>query len=401
MVGRDPQLPPGTGAAMAVVTDGADRGAAEAASAPGLDLMWAKLGPPALRAGLIRRARLQSLLRTGVQARPCLLAAPAGSGKTTLLSQWRVAGGGDRVAWMSVGEGDNDPTRFWTAVVEALGTVEPSLGTAALVALGDPRLDLERVVLPSLLGELGAVDRPLMLVLDDYQLMTDASRVRTLGLLLEQLPAGVHLALATRVDPPLPLAGLRASGELAELRVAELQFTSQEASALLNGAMGLGLAAAGVERLVERTEGSAAGLVLAGLALRGRPDPSAFVASFHGDDRHVAGFLAAELLEGSPSSSGYLGHGHAELLGQRRQRLGILTLDQAHSRYLLHGGPLPSGVLADARHLPHGRSQAGDRHHNFNKPRDNLRAGHHRLCGSPPRHGSRGGPPPGEHAWPQ
>jgi len=291
---------PSTGAAMAVVTDGADRGAAEAASAPGLDLMWTTLAPPALRAGLIRRARLQSLLQTGVQAKLCLLAAPAGSGKTTLLGQWRVAAGGSQVAWMSVGEGDNDPTRFWTAVVEALGTVEPSLGTAALAALGDPRLDLERVVLPLLLGELGAVDRPLVLVLDDYQLVTDASCVRTLGLFLEQLPTGVHLVLATRVDPPLPLARLRASGALAELRVAELQFTGQEASALLNGAMRLGLAAADVERLVERTEGSAAGLVLAGVALRGRSDPSAFIASFHGDDRHVAGFLVAELLEGQP-----------------------------------------------------------------------------------------------------
>jgi LuxR family transcriptional regulator, maltose regulon positive regulatory protein len=104
--------------------------------------MWTKLGPPALRAGLIRRARLLSLLQTGVQAKLCLLAAPAGSGKTTLLGQWRVAAGGDRVAWMSVGEGDNDPTRFWTAVVEALRTIEPSLGRAALAALGDPRLDL-------------------------------------------------------------------------------------------------------------------------------------------------------------------------------------------------------------------------------------------------------------------
>ena len=342
-----------------------------------------------------------------MQAKLCLLAPPAATCHWLSRVVLPDPAGAGRVAWMSVGEGDNDPTRFWTAVAEALGTVEPSLGTAALVALGDPRLDLERVVLPSLLGELGAVDRPLVLVLvlvlvlDDYQLVTDASCVRTLGLFLEQLPAGVHLALATRVDPLLPLAGLRASGELAELRVAELQFTSQEASALLNGAIGLGLAAADVERLVERTEGSAAGLVLAGLALRGRPDPSAFIASFHGDARHVAGFLAAELLEGSPSSSGYLGHGHAQLLGQRRQRLGILTLDQAHNRYLLHGGPLPSGVLADARHLPHRRSQAGDRHHNFNKPGDNLRAGHHRLCGSPPRHGPRGGPPPGEHAWPQ
>jgi anti-anti-sigma factor len=300
MVGRDPQLPPGTGTAMAVDTDGADRGAAEAASASGLDLMWTKLVPPGLRAGLIPRARPQSLLQTGVQAKLCLLAAPVGSGKTTLLTQWRAAAGGGRAAWVSLGEGDNDPTRFWTVVIEALGTVEPGVGTAALAALGDPRVDLERVVLPLLLGELGPVDRPLVLVLDDYQLVTDAGCLHTLGLFLDQLPAGVHLVLATRVDPPLPLAGLRARGDLAELRVAELQFTGEEACALLNGAMGLGLAAEDVQRLVERTEGSAAGLVLAGLALRGRPDPSGVIASFHGDDRHVVGLLVAEVLVRQP-----------------------------------------------------------------------------------------------------
>jgi LuxR family transcriptional regulator, maltose regulon positive regulatory protein len=205
------------------------------------------------------------------------------------------------VAWVSLGKSDNDPTRLWTAVIEALGTVEPRLGTAALAALGGPRVGLERVVLPLLVGELATVDRPLVLVLDGYQLVTDARCRHTVGLFLDQLPAEVHLVLSTRVDPLLPLAGLRARGELAELRVAELEFTVQEAAALLNGAMGLGLVAADVGRLVERTEGSAAGLVLAGLALRGRPDPRGFIASFSGDDRYLAGFLAAEILEGQPA----------------------------------------------------------------------------------------------------
>jgi anti-anti-sigma factor len=301
IVGRGPQLPASARtAAMTVGPDGQEGGPAEALSPPGLDLVWTKLAPPALRTGLVPRARLQSLLQTGVQAKLCLLAAPAGSGKTTLLTQWRAAAGGGRAAWVSLGEGDNDPTRFWTVVIEALGTVEPSLGTAALAALHSRRVDLDRVVLPLLLGELGTVDRPLVLVLDDYQLVTDASCLRTLGLFLERLPAGVHLVLSTRVDPPLPLAGLRARGDLAELRVAELQFTGEKASALLNGAMGLGLVAEDVERLVEWTEGSAAGLVLAGLALRGRPDPSGVIASFHGDDRHLAGLLVAEVLVRQP-----------------------------------------------------------------------------------------------------
>jgi anti-anti-sigma factor len=303
MAGRGPQLSASTRtAAMAVGPDGQEGGPAEALSPPGRDLMWGKLVPPTLRAGLVPRSTLVSLLQTGVQARLCLLAAPAGSGKTTLLGQWRAAAGGSRVAWVSLDAGDNDPLRFWTCVVEALRTVEPSLGAAALAALRGPSVDLDWVVLPLLLGELGGVDPQLVLVLDDYHLVTDATCLHTLGVFLEQLPAGVHLVLSTQVDPPLQLARMRARGELAELRLAELQFTDQEASALLNGAMGLDLGAEDVARLVERTEGWAAGLVLAGLSLRGRQDPSAFVAWFHGDDHHVAGFLVAEVLARQPEA---------------------------------------------------------------------------------------------------
>jgi anti-anti-sigma factor len=287
-------------ATTAVGTDGQESGRAEAMRPPAPDPMWAKLAPPALGAGLIQRARLQSLLQTGMQAKLCLLAGPAGSGKTTLLGQWRAASGGGRMAWISVGEGDNDPTRFWTGVIEALRTVEPTVGAAALAALHGPRVDLDRVVLPLLLGELGAVDPPLVLVLDNYQVVTDAACLHTLGWFLKQLPADIHVVLATRVDPPLQLAGMRALGELAELRAAELQFTVEEAAALLNGPLGLGLAAEDVERLVERTEGWAAGLVLVGLALRGRQDPSGFIAAFHGDDRHVTDLLVAEVLARQP-----------------------------------------------------------------------------------------------------
>jgi LuxR family maltose regulon positive regulatory protein len=163
-------------------------------------------------------------------------------------------------------------------------------------------VSLDRVALPLLLGELAAADAELVLVLDDYHLVTDATCLHTLGFLLERLPAGVHLVLSTRVDPPLQLPGLRARGELAELRAAELHFTLEEASGLLNGAMGLELTAEDVERLVERTEGWAAGLVLAGLSLRGRRDPSGFIASFHGDDRHVTDLLGAEVLERQPEA---------------------------------------------------------------------------------------------------
>jgi anti-sigma regulatory factor (Ser/Thr protein kinase) len=285
----------------AVATGGEGRRPPDAVSSPDPGLMWAKLVPPALRAGLISRAGLQSLLQAGLQAKLCLVGAPAGSGKTTLLAQWCAAAGEGRVAWVSLDEGDNDPTRFWIYVVEALRTVEPGVGTAALQTLQRQSVDLDRVALPSLLNDLNAIGSPLVLVLDDYNLVTDGACHQTLGVFLEHLPAGVHVVLATRVGPPLQLARMRARGELAELRVADLQFTDEEVSELLNEAMGLALGPDDVERLAERTEGWAAGLVLAGLSLRGRSDPSAFVAAFHGDQRHVADYLGAEVLARQPT----------------------------------------------------------------------------------------------------
>jgi LuxR family transcriptional regulator, maltose regulon positive regulatory protein len=284
----------------AVDAEGADRGSVETAGSPGPELMRSKLAPPALRHGLISRAGLLALLQASLQAKLCLLDAPTGFGKTTLLGQWRMAAGGGRVAWVSVDEGDNDPARLWVYVVEALRTVEPGVGAAALAALQRPGADLDRSVLPSLLNDLHAVRSQLFLVLDDYHLVTNPACHQALGFFLDHLPAGVHVVLSARADPPLPLARMRAKGELVEIRVAELRFTREEAWALLNDAMGLQLAAEDVERLMERTEGWAAGLVLAGLSIRGQQDADAFIAAFQGDNRHVADYLAAEVLDRQP-----------------------------------------------------------------------------------------------------
>jgi LuxR family transcriptional regulator, maltose regulon positive regulatory protein len=344
-------------ASEAVATDTAGRGSADEISSPGADLVWSKLMAPAPRAGLIRRAGLQSLLQASLEARLCLVDAPAGSGKTTLLAQWRAEAGGGRVAWMSVDEGDNDPTRFWVYVIQALRTVEPSVGTDALQALRGPSAELDRVVLPSLLNDLRRVGAPLVLVLDDYHLVTEASCHQTLGVFLAHLPAGIHVVLATRVDPPLALARMRAKGELAELRMAELQFTGEEAAALVNGAMGLALGAEDLARLAERTEGWAAGLYLAGLSLRGRKDPSGFIAAFQGDNRNVADYLSVEVLERQPAHirrfllrtsvlerlSGPLcdavleTQGSAALLQElERSNLFVVPLDDRRRRYRYH-----------------------------------------------------------------
>jgi LuxR family transcriptional regulator, maltose regulon positive regulatory protein len=329
----------------------------DAIGSPGLELVRSKLAAPAPRAGLLPRAGLQSLLQAGLGAKLCLVDAPAGFGKTTLLAQWRAAAGGGRVAWVSLDEGDDDPTRFWVYVVEALRSVEPGVGASALAALGRPRADLDRVVLPGLLNELSAAGLPLSLVLDDYHLVTNPTCHQTLTFFLDHLPAGVHLVLATRADPPLPLARMRARGELAELRVADLQFTDEEALALLNGAMGLQLGADDVQRLAERTEGWPAGLYLAGLSLRGRQDPSAFIAAFHGDNRHIADYLGAEVLVRQPDTirtfllgtsvlerlSGPLcdalleAEGSAALLRElERSNLFLVPLDQRREWYRYH-----------------------------------------------------------------
>jgi LuxR family maltose regulon positive regulatory protein len=299
--GRDRPLQATQTRSVAVDVEGADQGSAEAVGSPGPKLVWSKLRPPALRVGLIPRAGLLSLLQTALQVKLCLLSAPAGFGKTTLLGQWSMAAGGGRVAWVSMDEGDNDPTRLWVSVVMALRTVAPGVGAAALEALRRPSVDLDRVLLAGLLNELRAVGAPLVLVLDDYHLITEGSCHQTLGLFLDHLPANVHVVLSTRADPPLPLTRMRARGELAELRAGDLQFTDEEASELLNASMGLQLAAEDVQRLTTRTEGWVAGLVLAGLSLRSRQDADAFIASFQGHNRHVADFLSAEVLERQPA----------------------------------------------------------------------------------------------------
>jgi LuxR family transcriptional regulator, maltose regulon positive regulatory protein len=266
-------------------------------------LLRTKLRPPPVRAGLIPRARLDRLLEAGAQARLCLIDAPAGSGKTTLLAQWALTDHPSRrVIWLSLDEGDGDPVRFWVYVIEAFQAVEPGVGDAPLSLLqgaGSAEV-LTQVVLPQLLNELATVESELVFVLDDYHLVTNPECHRTLAFFVDHLPANVHLMMATRVDPPLALARLRASGQLVEIRIADLGFTHAEAATLLNEAMGLALASQDVERLWERTEGWAAGLYLAGLSLRGRTDPGPFITSFEGGHGHLVDYLGAEVLARQP-----------------------------------------------------------------------------------------------------
>jgi LuxR family transcriptional regulator, maltose regulon positive regulatory protein len=248
--------------------------------------------------GLVGRSALVDRLATAADQSLTLVAAPAGWGKTTLLGAWREAEGSERFAWLSLDAWDNDPVRFWTYVVEALRTVEQALGAEALALLHARGTRLVDGFIPALLSDLESLDNRLVLVLDDYHVIEDEEIHESLVFVLEHLPASLRLALATRSDPPLPIARLRARGDLLEIRANELRFTLQESDSFLNDVLALELDREDVERLHERTEGWAGGLYLAALSLRDRGDRHSFIAAFAGDDRHVVDYLGAEVLHG-------------------------------------------------------------------------------------------------------
>jgi LuxR family maltose regulon positive regulatory protein len=259
-----------------------------------------KLQVPRGRRGHVRRDRLVAAITAAADAKLTLVVAPAGSGKTTLLGEWRSSPDERRdFAWLTLDPDDNDPVKLFEGVIAALRTVEPDVGEHALASLAGPT-SLTGVVLPSLINDLVARSRSLVLVVDDYHLIANPSIHEAIAFLLEHLPATLQLALASRAEPPLPIGRLRVRHELVEVRAAELRFTDDEATALLSGALGFALDPADVARLQERTEGWAAGLHLAALSLGGRDDAHGFISSFAGDDRPVVDYLGYEVLDGQP-----------------------------------------------------------------------------------------------------
>jgi LuxR family maltose regulon positive regulatory protein len=257
-----------------------------------------KLSPPLLRPGIVDRPILIDGLLAAIHAPVVLVSAPAGYGKTTLLALWRARD--ERpFAWVSLDSGDNDPVALVAAVLEAL---DPVLGLddALAAALAVPEPPLEDVVLPSLVNACADAGRPFVLVLDDLNLVTNERSHAAIGYLGQRLPTGCQLALATRTEPSLPLASLRAHGQLQELRAAELSLRDTEAEAVL-AAAGVRLRDDRVTQLAERTEGWPAGMYLAALSLRDRSQPEEFVDRFAGTSRHVADFLAEDVLAREPA----------------------------------------------------------------------------------------------------
>ena len=267
-----------------------ESGLEPAGSAQGPVLQATKLHPPALRDGTVRRARL-TLSLAGARPSLCLVVAPPGFGKTSLLADW-AAVDPRPFAWVAIDEQDNDRTALWTYIGAALGLASGDEGAperlAGLARAPDPAAAVLQAFEPPETG--------MVLVVDDYHLIESEACHQSALRLIELAPATLQLVISSRTDPPLPIARLRATERLTEVRSDALQFTSEETATLVNTSLGLGLAPGSIARLHERTDGWPAGLYLAYLSMRGTEDRDAFVATFGGSNRHVYDYLTEQVL---------------------------------------------------------------------------------------------------------
>ena len=263
-------------------------------------LLETKLHVPKRRRSLVPRSRLIGRLISGAEAALTLVSAPAGFGKTTLLAEWLATDPAcPAAAWLSLDHRENDPALFWTYVIAALQTAIPAVGARALSLVASSQSSMEPIV-GTLLNDLHAIPHEAVLVLDDYHVIEAQDVHEGMAYLLAHLPPQMRLVIAGRADPPLPLAGLRARGELVEIRAADLRFTADEAASYLNEVMGLELTPAEVAALEGRTEGWIAALQLAALSMQGRDDITGFIGGFAGDDRYIVDYLVGEVLERQP-----------------------------------------------------------------------------------------------------
>jgi LuxR family maltose regulon positive regulatory protein len=275
-------------------------------------LLQTKLYIPPNRPELVSRPRLIERLDAGLRqnqgfgSKLTLVSAPAGFGKTTLVGEWvnrlrSETTNQDRpccdAAWLSLDHDDNDPARFLAYLIAALRTIEPNVGKGALSALQSPQPPPADTVVTALINEIASLPKGLVVILDDYHLIEQQAIHDILTFLLSHLPPRMHLVIATREDPPLMLARLRAQGQLAELRAADLRFSSAEAAGFLNQSMGLNLSAKDISSLETRTEGWIAGLQLAAISMQRRQDTSEVIGTFTGSHRYVMDYLVQEVLE--------------------------------------------------------------------------------------------------------
>ncbi len=263
-------------------------------------LLATKLYIPSSCHALVPRPRLLERLNKGMERKLTLISAPAGFGKTTLLCEWlrSPVGKAIPVAWISLDEGDNDPIRFGTYMCTALEQIQVGVCERTLAFLQLPQPPSMETIVTTLINEVTTIPRHFVLVLDDYHVITAPSIQQALTFLLDSLPEQMHLVLASRIDPPLPLPRLRARWQMIEVRATDLRFTAQEAATFLREIMQLELSAEDIAVLEARTEGWIAGLQLAALSLEGRNPASvaAFLSAFAGSHRYIFDYLAEEVL---------------------------------------------------------------------------------------------------------
>jgi LuxR family maltose regulon positive regulatory protein len=362
-----------------------------------------KLVPPTLPDRLVHRSRLLDRLDAGLagHVRLVLASAPAGSGKSTLLASW-LAERPEASAWLQVEDSDSDPARFWAYLIASLGEVPPS-STSSLRQLVSSSDSDEQTLISAIVNVLAELAEPLVVVIDDYHLIDHASVHRGIERLIDLCPPTVTLVVSTRVDPPFRLGRLRVRSQVTEIRGHDFRFEAAEASGLLAHHDGRALDQAVVERLCRRTEGWAAGLVLAGLSLQRSADPERFVESFQGDDQLVVDYMTEEFLAGESDEqrrrllqtsvleqfNGALvdavtdstGGAHWLLETARTNQL-LIGLDRTGSWYRYHHLfrdllRLEAGQLLTPEHLDelHGRAAAW-----FESEGDPLRAIRHRLA---------------------
>ena len=300
---------------------------------PAIPLLETKLYVPVpkSRSSLVARPRLTARLDPAAERKLTVVVGPAGFGKTTLLAEWIAgrAGAQNEIGWVSLDPTENEPSLFWSYLIRAIQKIHPNVGSHAISLLRAPQPPPAESVLTELINDLTAIDSGVTLILDDYHVIDAAAVHESLTFLLDHLPPRMHVVIASRSDPPapVPLARLRARGELAEVRVADLRFTKDEAAAFLNQVMALDLSTTDTAKLERRTEGWIAGLKLAALSMKGRDDVRGFVDAFSGDNRYVADYLVDEVLRAEPEHI-------------RRFLLGTAILDRL-------SGPLCDAVIGE------------------------------------------------------
>ena len=262
-------------------------------------LLQTKLFIPQPRSGLVQRLRIVAKMNEGLERRLILVSAPAGFGKSTMLIEWARTTG-NKVTWLSIDESDNDLKRFFIYLIFAIQKINPSLGQDVLPVLQAADNPQMEHLLTILINDITEVNEDFTLILDDYHLIDNQDTHNGLKFLIDHVPPNMHLVIASRVDPPIPLTRLRARDQVTEIRSRDLRFNEAEAEAFLNEQMGLNLATEDISALHKRTEGWITGLHLAALSMQNRDDKHDFITAFSGGHHYIIDYLVSEVLSQQP-----------------------------------------------------------------------------------------------------